>query len=290
VLKRFALSSLSFVLLISCFAPSRGLAAADQVGLTVLVRNDVNQVEPKTSKIFQGDDVIRDELVQTLQDSGAKFVLKDNTNLVLGPNSKLRIDKAVFSDNHSISEIAIKLTTGSFRFITGASPKESYAISTPLATIGVRGTVIDARHEATQDTVRLNEGQARVCLRPPRDSTCGTLQNPGDAIIISANGNMQFVANSDDFFSSVAAWAGNAMSYSQAEDSVTTGSLSGGAAGGGGGTQNGPPSGGSNTGGLALSTTPTTSRFANFLTTNGTSGGGFTQPSQNQSFFFMSPQ
>jgi hypothetical protein len=280
VLKRFAFSSLSFVLFIGCFAPSSGLAA-DQVGLTVTVRNDVNQVEPKTSKILQGDDVIRDELVQTLQDSGAKFVLKDNTNLVLGPNSKLRIDKAVFSDNHSISEIAIRLTTGSFRFITGASPKESYAISTPLATIGVRGTTIDARHEATRDIVRLNEGRARVCLQPPRDSTCGELQNPGDAIIISANGNMQFVANSDDFFSSDCNGMCSPMSFAQAEDTLTTGSLAGGAAGGGGGTGTPPPTGGPNNGGLAFSTTPTRTPFSSLLTGSGLSGGGFSQAATN---------
>ena len=288
MLKRFFLSSLSFVLFIGCFAPSRSLGA-DQVGLTVTVRNDVNQVEPKISKILQGDDVIRDELVQTLQDSGAKFVLKDNTNLVLGPNSKLRIDKAVFSDQHSISEIAIRLTTGSFRFITGASPKESYAISTPLATIGVRGTIIDARHEATQDTVRLNEGQARVCLPPPNNATCRELVNPGDAVIVSSNGNMRFEPNSPDFFAANCNGMCSPMSFAQAEDVVTTGSLGGAGGGGGGGTQTGPPSGGANTGSLALSSTPGTRAFSGLLTGgSGVSGGGFSGTTQTSSFFPVS--
>ncbi len=283
MLKRFFLSSLSFVLFIGCFAPSRSLGA-DQVGLTVTVRNDVNQVEPKISKILQGDDVIRDELVQTLQDSGAKFVLKDNTNLVLGPNSKLRIDKAVFSDQHSISEIAIRLTTGSFRFITGASPKESYAISTPLATIGVRGTIIDARHEATQDTVRLNEGQARVCLPPPNNATCRELVNPGDAVIVSSNGNMRFEPNSPDFFAANCNGMCSPMSFAQAEDVVTTGSLGGAGGGGGGGTQTSAPTGGANTGILPPSSIPTRNAFFP-LTGSGIGGGGFSSNQTNGGVF-----
>ena len=82
-------------------------ASADQIGLAAAVRNDISQVEPKITKISAGDDVVRDEVVQTLEDSGAKIVLKDSTNLVLGPRSKLKLDKAVFSDEKSVGEIII---------------------------------------------------------------------------------------------------------------------------------------------------------------------------------------
>src|SRR3954451_11941446 len=122
----------------------RALAASpDQIGLALTVKNEVSQVEPKISKILQGDDIFRDEVVQTLADSGAKFVLKDSTNLVLGPSSKLKLDRAVFTDEKSIGDIAVKLSLGTFRFITGHSAKEAYAITTPIATMGVRGTTLD---------------------------------------------------------------------------------------------------------------------------------------------------
>jgi hypothetical protein len=292
--QRILLSNLAFVVCIGSFVPSPGVAAgADQVGLTVTVRNSVNQVEPKTSKILEGDDVIRDEVVQTLQDSGAKFVLKDSTNLVLGPNSRLKLDKTVFSDQRSLGEIAIRLTAGSFRFITGQSAKEAYAISTPLATIGIRGTIIDARHEATQDTVRLNEGQARVCLPPPNNSRCLALVNVGDSVVISSNGDMRLVPSSPDSWSFDSACNGmcGAMNFAQALDVVTTGSLGGaGGGGGGGGTQSGAPmGGGANTGSLAFSSTaiPNTS-FG--LTTGGVGlgGGGFSSFGTN-SFSSNSP-
>ena len=87
------------------------LAAPDQVGLAVIVRNNVSEVEPKPAKISTGDDVVRDEIIQTMADSHAKVVLKDSTNLVLGPNSTLKLDRTVFTDATSIGDIAIKLTT-----------------------------------------------------------------------------------------------------------------------------------------------------------------------------------
>ena len=44
------------------------LAAPDQVGLAVIVRNNVSEVEPKPAKISTGDDVVRDEIIQTMAD------------------------------------------------------------------------------------------------------------------------------------------------------------------------------------------------------------------------------
>ena len=96
MLGRIGLASVTFILCFGCLDPSQALAAADQIGLAVTVRNDVSQVEPKISRILAGDDLIRDEVVQTRTDSGAKFVLKDSTNLVLGPNSTLKLDRTVF--------------------------------------------------------------------------------------------------------------------------------------------------------------------------------------------------
>jgi hypothetical protein len=73
------------------------LSAPEQIGLAVVIRNDVSQVEPTISKIVGGDDIVRDELVRTNTDSSAKFVLRDSTNLLLGPNSTLKLDRAVFA-------------------------------------------------------------------------------------------------------------------------------------------------------------------------------------------------
>ena len=107
------------------------MSATEQIGLAVVIRNDVSQVEPIISKIVPGDDIVRNELVRTQTDSSAKFVLRDNTNLLLGPNSSLKLDRAVFSGEKGVGDIAVNLTLGAFRFITGNQAKEFSTSSTP---------------------------------------------------------------------------------------------------------------------------------------------------------------
>src|SRR6516165_248152 len=119
--------------------PATTSAAEAPIGVTAVVRNTVSQLEPQVTKIAKGDEVVRNELVRTAADSDARFVLRDDTNLSLGPSSTLRLDRTVFDDPKA-GDIAIKLTYGAFRFVTGNSNKEAYEIKTPIATMGVRAT------------------------------------------------------------------------------------------------------------------------------------------------------
>ncbi|WP_245446902.1 FecR domain-containing protein [Bradyrhizobium sp. MOS002] len=228
-------------------------ASPDQIGLALTVKNEVSQVEPKVSKILQGDDIFRDEVVQTLADSGAKFVLKDSTNLVLGPSSKLKLDRAVFTDEKSIGDIAVKLSLGTFRFITGHSAKEAYAITTPIATMGVRGTTLDFLIEPAQNTVVLKDGRSQVCA----GGKCVQLVNVGDTAIIKAYGaqiNIEVQPSSSWSFDSACNGMCSPVSFAEAESSLTTGSIGagvgggGGTSGGGGATGSGIVTGGSNAG------------------------------------------
>jgi len=273
VLGRLELSSLVFILCFGCLDPSQARAATDQIGLAVTVRNDVSQIEPKISRILAGDDLIRDEVVSTRTDSGAKFVLKDSTNLVLGPNSTLRLDRTVFSDQTSAGDIAIRLTDGAFRFITGGSRKESYKIVTPLATIGIRGTTLDFLIEQLSNTIVLKHGESRVCA----GGKCVELLREGESAMVTANG-IQLQPASWSFDSECNGMC-SPMSFAQAEDALTTGSIgAAGGGGGGGGTGTPLPSGGAN-----LATFPPTSTFTpnHFipLTSGGLGTLGLTQVS-----------
>ncbi len=97
----------------------------------------------------------------------AQIKFRDNTKLVVGPNSSMVIDAFVFSGDTARS-ITIDATKGVFRFFTGSSPKDAYKINTPTATIGVRGTEFDISIEGQGTTRVANfEGMTRIC---PRDS------------------------------------------------------------------------------------------------------------------------
>jgi hypothetical protein len=160
--------------------------AQARVGEAAVIKNEVVRVAgPSTSQINVGDGVLRDEVVHTGLDSAARLVMADSTNLSLGPNATLKLDRTVFNDEHSYRDIAIRLTTGAFRFVTGHSEKAAYKITTSLATIGVRGTTLDILSERGKTTVVLQDGMGMVCTL---SFQCVNLTQPGDTAVITSTG------------------------------------------------------------------------------------------------------
>jgi ferric-dicitrate binding protein FerR (iron transport regulator) len=195
-----------------CAVSSFTAHAQERIGRAAVVRNDVSQIAPRVVKISTGDEIFRDETVRTAADSDAKFVLRDDTNLSLGPGSTLKLDRAVFSGETSAGDIAIKLSSGAFRFITGHSTKESYKIVTPLATIGVRGTTLDILNQRGRNVVVLQDGRARVCAA----GQCVDLLIPGDSAVITVtNGKIQIARVSSPPWTFASACAANAALCSQ---------------------------------------------------------------------------
>jgi hypothetical protein len=177
---------LSFVLMSAIALPRAHAQARARIGEAVVIQNEVLRVAGEaTSQINVGDGMLRDETVRTGTESAARFVMADSTNLSLGPNASLRLDRTVFNDEHSYRDIAIRLTSGAFRFVTGHSDKNAYKITTPLATIGVRGTILDILSQRGQTTVLLQEGAASVCTL---SFQCIQLTQPGDTAIITLTG------------------------------------------------------------------------------------------------------
>jgi hypothetical protein len=81
------------------------------------------------------------------------------------------LDRTVLNDERTCGDIAVKMTSGAFRFVTGHSVKAAYKISTPLATIGVRITILDILSQRGKTTVVLKEGGSHVCNRPDRNAS-----------------------------------------------------------------------------------------------------------------------
>lgn len=179
------------IFLAPCFllvaaAISHPALAQTRVGEAVLVQNQVVRVADSLSMpVNVGDGLMRDEAVHTGADSAAKLVMVDNTNLSLGPEATIALDRTVFNDERSYRDIAIRLATGAFRFVTGNSEKAAYKITTTVATIGVRGTILDILSQRGKTTVVLQEGASRVCAI---GGACTELTHPGDTAVITSTG------------------------------------------------------------------------------------------------------
>ena len=115
-------------------------AHADPDGVVIAVVQQAH-IDAKTGKktlmpanpIYSGDRVITDQIGE------AQIKFRDNTRLVIGPNSMMIIDAFVFNNDDTARKVSINAVKGAFRFISGNSPKDAYTITTPTSTIGIRG-------------------------------------------------------------------------------------------------------------------------------------------------------
>jgi hypothetical protein len=176
-----------------CVSSEIDIASAQspaRVGEAAVVQNEVIRVSGTSgTQINVGDAVLRNETVRTGANSATRLVMIDSTNLSLGANSSITLDRTVFNDERSYRDVTIRVTTGAFRFVTGHSDKNAYKITTGLATIGVRGTTLDILSQRGKTTVVLQDGASRVCTLSLQ---CIELTQPGDtAVITSVNGQVR---------------------------------------------------------------------------------------------------
>jgi hypothetical protein len=221
---RYGVLYISALYLAAALTASPACAQA-RVGEAAVIQNEVVRVaESATRQINVGDGVLRDEIVRTGLASAARLVMADSTNLSLGPSATIKLDRTVFDDEHSYRDIAIRLTSGAFRFVTGHSEKAAYKITTPLATIGVRGTVLDILSQRGKTTVVLQEGASRVCTLGFK---CIELTQPGDTAIITSTGGKVIIQKTNHspwtFASTCGAAAGlcTVAQYADATPAVT---------------------------------------------------------------------
>jgi hypothetical protein len=97
------------------------------------------QAEANTRMLSGGSTVYSKELIHTGDAGVADLRFHDNSNLTVGPKSSVRLDKFVYDPNKSAGTVAVEVTRGSFRLITGSQGKGPYQVKTPYGTLGIRG-------------------------------------------------------------------------------------------------------------------------------------------------------
>ena len=114
------------------------------VGETMVVVRDVTGLLGKDLRQLQmQDNVYFDEVIESGEDSATEITFQDNTTLTIGPNSRITLDSVVFDPDPDASKFVLSITKGLLRLTTGQLPSSAYEVHTPVATIGVRGTVLN---------------------------------------------------------------------------------------------------------------------------------------------------
>jgi hypothetical protein len=132
-----------------------------------------------------GSPVHQSETVSAGTDSSAQLLFRDKTSLTLGPNSRVTIDKFVYDPGGGRGAAAVKLLKGALRFVSGSQTPEQYTINTPLASMGVRGSVAETFvTELGHEFLLLIEGAIEVCA----GHECRQITTPGQYVVVSPDG------------------------------------------------------------------------------------------------------
>src|SRR5580704_7585328 len=143
--------------------------AEGQIGAASIVVNSVTGTLATTHEsapLRAGIDVFQNETINTGDESASRVIFQDKTELSVGPQSSVVLDRFVFDPDPSKSAVAISIARGVARFTTGVLPKPDYQINTPSAQIGVRGTALTVTvSPAKATTVSVESGSGFVTGR-----------------------------------------------------------------------------------------------------------------------------
>jgi len=118
--------------------------AGDRVGEVAWVQGEVTGTPQggSTAALAANDPVRLAQLIVTGARSGAGLAFEPRGALTLDPESRLTVDRDVYDEATGASESAVSLLLGKARLFLSRAFSGSFAIDTPAATIGVKGTAL----------------------------------------------------------------------------------------------------------------------------------------------------
>ena len=102
-----------------------------------MVRGRLGQI---TRELAIKDNVYSEEVVETDTDAATRIVFVDGTELSMGPSSRMVLDRYVYDPNTGTGEMAMRMVTGVFQFVSGNIPDDGYDLGTPFGNLAIRGT------------------------------------------------------------------------------------------------------------------------------------------------------
>jgi hypothetical protein len=124
------------------FAPQ--FALAQKIGVASSVKNDLQRVAPAPSQaVGAGGSLIANEHLRTGEASAAQLLFLDETSVSMGAQSDLVLDRFVYNPNRAPGNVVLSSARGALRFVTGSQNPTNYTINTPVASIGLRGTIAE---------------------------------------------------------------------------------------------------------------------------------------------------
>jgi len=180
--RRFDLVALAFATL--ALLPGRAMAEIPIGAARIVVANVSAETALASRKLATADDVRYQELIATERGSATVIQFIDSTELAIGEQARVRLDEFVF-DPGAAGRLDLTLEFGALRFSTGSMAKPAYKISTPSATLAVRGTEFDLAVDGDGATyLMVRHGKVEILGKNGESKQVGA----GQSLTVSAAG------------------------------------------------------------------------------------------------------
>lgn len=123
-------------------ALSASASAADPIGTIKQIRMGAYSKAPGGNRVmaYPWDRIVNDHVLETVDRGALNLRFIDDTDLTMGSNAKLVIDRMIFDPEQSDSP-ALTLMSGAFRLVSGAANgNPAQPVAVPHGQIGIRGT------------------------------------------------------------------------------------------------------------------------------------------------------
>ena len=198
--------------------------AQGRIGVTQSIQNNpVGKPPGGLDRVLRvGTDVQANEIISTTDNDRAHLVFLDGTTLTIGPSSSMTIDKFVYDPTTQKGELAVNATKGVFRIIGGRISKTStIAVTTPAATMGIRGGIAVIGVQASATTAILVFGNS---LTVTAGGVTQTITVPGLSVTTPTGGTpgAPTIAVQGSLAAALGALAGNATAAAATVDAIQT--------------------------------------------------------------------
>jgi hypothetical protein len=167
-------------------ASSAGPAFAEgKIGVAAAVQNEVFG---NSQPLSNGSGVFANERIRTGDSGMTQLQFLDETNLSVGPKSEVVLDRFVYDPNRGKGSVVVQTGRGVFRFVSGSQDPTSYQIKTPVATIGVRGTVFELVNGSGFSAIVQVEGNTIVKILATGQNL---VVQPGTTVLIYSGGKFE---------------------------------------------------------------------------------------------------
>ena len=95
--------------------------------------------------LSNGDPVFKGDVIETEGSGSVGLVFLDKTTMSLSDGGKMVLDELVYDPSTGAGSMAVDMLEGAFSFVSGEIAKtgpDAMSVSTPVATIGIRGTTV----------------------------------------------------------------------------------------------------------------------------------------------------